>query len=110
MAVCVEAKRELPDKAPAVQRQYDFTDLDPRGTGKNAGSFAQRVPRHWSIGNQLHGSLDVAVAVAEDDCHVRQGHTAENLARLNRMALNPLKREKPANAASLVMRKQNGAG
>jgi len=49
------------------------------------------VRRHWTIENQLHWCLDVAFD--EDHCRVRQGHAAENLARLNRMALNLLKQE-----------------
>lgn len=91
-AVCVEATRELPGKAPTVQRRYYITDLDHRDPGKDAGYFAQLVRSHWSIENQLHWCLDIAFD--EDDCRARQGHAAENLARLNRMALNLLKRDK----------------
>lgn len=95
-AVCVEAKRELPGKAPSVQRRYYITDLDHRkptsGGGKDAAYFAALVRSHWTIENQLHWCLDIAFD--EDHCRVRQGHAAENLARLNRMALNLLKQEK----------------
>lgn len=91
-AVCVEAKRELPGKAPSVQRRYYITDLDHRDPGKDAAWFAALVRSHWTIENQLHWCLDVAFD--EDHCRVRQGHAAENLARLNRMALNLLKQEK----------------
>ena len=95
-AVCVEATRELPGKAPSVQRRDYITDLDHReptsGGGKDAGYFAALIRSHWSIENQLHWCLDVAFD--EDHCRLRQGHAAENLARLNRMALNLLKQEK----------------
>lgn len=90
--VCVEAVRELPGKAPSVQRRYYITDLDHRQRGKDAGYFGDLVRHHWTIENQLHWCLDVAFD--EDQCRVRQGHAAENMARLNRMALNLLKQEK----------------
>lgn len=90
--VCVEATRVLPGKAPSVERRYYITDLDHRERGKDAGYFAGLVRSHWTIENQLHWCLDVAFD--EDHCRVRQGYAAENLARLNRMALNLLKHEK----------------
>ena len=50
--------------------------------------------RHWSIENELHWVLDVALK--EDKCRVRKGHAAENLALLRHIALNLLKQEKTA--------------
>jgi predicted transposase YbfD/YdcC len=91
-AVCVEARRELPGKAPSVERRYYITDLDHREQGKDAAYFNALVRSHWTIENQLHWCLDVAFD--EDHCRLRQGYAAENLARLNRMALNLLKQEK----------------
>jgi predicted transposase YbfD/YdcC len=35
---------------------------------------------HWGIENKLHWVLDMAFR--EDECRVRQGYSAENLARL----------------------------
>jgi len=49
---------------------------------------------HWGIENKLHWVLDVAFR--EDDCRVRQGNAAQNLAILRHMALNLLKQEKTA--------------
>jgi hypothetical protein len=49
---------------------------------------------HWGIENKLHWVLDMAFR--EDECRVRQGYSAENLARLRHMALNLLKQDKTA--------------
>jgi predicted transposase YbfD/YdcC len=57
----------------------------------DAGNFARAARGHWGIENQLHWSLDVAFA--EDQCRVRAGHAAENLALLRHLTLNILKRD-----------------
>jgi len=95
--ICVESVRQVLDPGggpPAVttHRRYYITSLDHRKRGQDAAFFASLVRAHWSIENQLHWSLDVSFA--EDDCRIRQGHGAENLARLRRIALNLLKQEK----------------
>ena len=41
--------------------------------------------------NNLHWCLDVQFR--EDDCRIRTGYAAENFSRLNRIALNLLKRQ-----------------
>jgi predicted transposase YbfD/YdcC len=46
---------------------------------------------HWEIENVVHWSLDINFR--EDDSRIRTGHGAENYSRLNRIALNLLKRE-----------------
>lgn len=51
--------------------------------------FAQAVRGHWSIENQLHWVLDVAMG--EDRCPIYRG--AENLARLRQCTVNILKKE-----------------
>lgn len=56
-----------------------------------AEAFARAARGHWSIENQLHWSLDVSFA--EDQCRVRAGHAAENLAILRHLTLNLLKRD-----------------
>jgi predicted transposase YbfD/YdcC len=97
--VCVEREREMLDPAnPGVpgkmqrERSYFITSLDHRDRGRDAGYFARHIRDHWKIENQLHWSLDVSFA--EDDSRVRQGHAAENLSRLRRIALNLLKQDK----------------
>lgn len=57
----------------------------------DAANFARAARGHWGIENQLHWSLDVAFA--EDQCRVRAGHAAENLAILRHLTLNMLKRD-----------------
>ncbi len=47
---------------------------------------------HRSVENKLHWSLDVSFG--EDASRLRQGHAAENLARLWRQALGLLKQER----------------
>lgn len=54
----------------------------------------QVIRTHWHIENKLHWVLDVAFR--EDDCRVRQGYAAENLAVLRHIALNLLKQEQTA--------------
>ena len=56
--------------------------------------LAELVRGHWGIENQLHWVLDVAFR--EDECRVRRGHAAQNLAILRHMALNLLRRETTA--------------
>lgn len=95
--ICVESVRQVLDPAggPAkvtTHRRYYITSLDHRQRGQDAAFFASLVRAHGSIENKLHWSLDVTFG--EDNCRVRQGHAAENLARLRRIALNLLKKEK----------------
>jgi predicted transposase YbfD/YdcC len=94
--ICVEAVRQVLDPAGGppkitVQRRYYITSLDHRDRGKDAAYFAGLIRDHWGIENKLHWCLDVAFA--EDDCRVRIGHAAENLARLRRIGFNLLKQE-----------------
>ena len=65
--------------------------LDHRTPGQDAAFFAEQIREHWGIENKLHWSLDVVFR--EDESRLRQGHAAENLSRLRRMALNQLKQE-----------------
>jgi hypothetical protein len=46
----------------------------------------------WGIENQLHWSLDAALG--EDQCRIRAGHAAENMAMLRHITLNLLKADK----------------
>ena len=81
----VESQREVADER-RVERRVFLCSL-----GADARLLAQAVRGHWGIENQLHWVLDVQMN--EDDCRVRVGHAAENLATLRRIVLNLLRRD-----------------
>ena len=84
----VEAERTEQGKT-TVEMRYYIGSIEPK-----AAEFARAVRGHWGIENSLHWVLDVAFR--EDDCRVRKGYGAENLAVLRHIALNAVKQEKTA--------------
>jgi predicted transposase YbfD/YdcC len=75
-----------------VETRYYLSSLpaDPVRIG-------QAVRRHWGIENAVHWVLDVAFRA--DESRVRTGHGAENLAVLQHIALNLLRRETTAKSS-----------
>jgi len=84
--VCVECAREVMGGQTSTERRYYISSHN----GQDAAFLAQAVRAHWGIENRLHWCLDMCFQ--EDQCRVRQGHGAQNLSRLRRIALNLLRR------------------
>jgi predicted transposase YbfD/YdcC len=81
----VEAERQIGDQTTR-ERRYYLSSLVP-----DAPELARAIRGHWGIENSLHWVLDVALR--EDDCRVRTGHAAANLATLRHLALNLLRQD-----------------
>lgn len=81
----VESIRDIQGKLTR-ERRFFIASI-----GANAATFARAVRGHWAIENTLHWSLDVSFA--EDQCRVRSGYAAENLAILRHASINILKGE-----------------
>lgn len=112
-AVRIERERQILDPANPGQvrkierEQHHFiTSLDHRDRGRDAASFGRHIREHWQVENKLHWCLDVSFA--EDASRVRQGHAAENLSRLRRIALNLLKQEKTCKRSLRARRHKAG--
>jgi len=96
----VEAQREVGGTV-AIEQRYFLTSLPC-----DAVRFAQAVRQHWGVENALHWVLDVSFR--EDDCRIRQGYGAQNMAVLRHMALNLLRREAGHKRGIKARRKRAG--
>jgi predicted transposase YbfD/YdcC len=96
----VESQREV-GGVVSIEQRYFLTSLPC-----DAVRFAQAVRQHWGVENALHWVLDVSFR--EDDCRIRQGHGAQNLAVLRQMALNLLRRESGHKRGIKARRKRAG--
>lgn len=80
----VEAVRQTADGAETVSTRFFILSAH-----LSAERLASVVRAHWSIENNLHWTLDVALG--EDAARNRVGHGAQNLSLLRKLALNILK-------------------
>lgn len=83
----IDSNRSTPTEK-SREWHYYISSLD----GKNPHQFGGAVRTHWGIENGLHWVLDMVFR--EDECRVRAGHAATNLAHLRRAVITKLRREK----------------
>lgn len=95
--ICVESVREV-DARRSTERRYYISDLD----GQDAPAMLGYIRGHWGIENKLHWSLDVTFR--EDNLRQRVGHSAENLSRIRRLALNLLRQDKSVKVGAKAKR------
>ena len=96
----VESQRDVGGTV-SIEQRYFLTSLPC-----DAVRFAHAVRQHWGVENALHWVLDVSFR--EDDCRIRQGHGAQNMAVLRHMALNLLRRESGHKRGIKARRKRAG--
>lgn len=83
------------------ERHYFLSSLLPE-----AQRIGYAARAHWSVENNLHWSLDVAMR--EDDSRIRKGFGAQNFAVLRRIALMVLKRPESGRGSVPIKRKRAG--
>jgi predicted transposase YbfD/YdcC len=85
--IAVKRVRQV-NEHTSTEWHYYISSLDARRTARQIAGY---IRGHWSVENNLHWQLDVSFD--EDQRRIRKGHGAENFSRLDRIALNLLKRE-----------------
>ena len=96
----VESVRDIDGKV-STERRFFLCSIAP-----DAATFARAVRGHWAIENTLHWSLDVCFG--EDQCRVRAGYAAQNLALLRHLTINILKADTKEKVG--IKAKQKNAG
>ena len=88
-----------------MEHRYYISSL-PANTDADAERANDVIRTHWSVENQLHWVLDVAMA--EDINRSRAGHSAANLALVRKFALNLLRRDKGSKGGVKARQKRAG--
>lgn len=98
--VKVESERCEKDVTSSESRYY-ITSLK-----SSPEQILHAIRSHWGVENSLHWVLDVAFR--EDDCRIRKGYAAENLAIARTISINLLKREKTLKRGVKTRRLKSG--
>jgi predicted transposase YbfD/YdcC len=97
----IQAERHVVGEEATVKQRYFISSLE-----SNAQRLLHAARTYWEIENKVHWVLDLAFR--EDECRVRKGNGAQNLALLRHIALNLLRSEKTSKRSIRAKRLKAG--